>query len=163
MLRARTIVPVLRASMALLVASALAACSRHDEASAYAPGLGEIMTLTQMRHAKLYFAGEAANWPLASYETDELEEGFHDAVAFHPTHTDAPLALSATLPEMVDAPIAALRAAVAARDKAQFERAFDALTAGCNACHRALQFGFNVVQRPTANAFSNQDFAAPPS
>src|SRR5690242_6266881 len=28
----------------------------------YAPGLGEIMTLQQMRHVKLWFAGQAANW-----------------------------------------------------------------------------------------------------
>ena len=42
----------------------------------YTPGLGEIMTLNQMRHIKLWFAGKATNWPLASYELDELEEGF---------------------------------------------------------------------------------------
>jgi hypothetical protein len=37
------------------------------------------MTLTQMRHAKLWFAGQAANWPLAAYELDELHEGMQDA------------------------------------------------------------------------------------
>ena len=142
----------------------LASCGGGSRSpDAYAPGLGEIMTLTQMRHAKLYFAGEAENWPLASYETDELEEGFHDAIAFHPTHKDAPVSVAATLPAMVDQPVAALRTAIAAHDKEQFERAFDALTDGCNACHRALQFGFNVVRRPTVNAYSNQDFVAPAS
>ena len=148
-------------AVSMLVAGALAACSRSDDVTAYTPGLGEIMTLTQMRHAKLFFAGEAENWALASYETDELEEGFRDAVAFHPTHKDSPVDLRATLPEMVDAPIADLRVAIEAQDKTQFERGFDALTAGCNACHRAMRFGFNVVQRPTQNAFSNQDFVAP--
>src|ERR1700692_621005 len=46
----------------------------------YAPGLGEIMTLTQMRHLKLWLAGAAKNWELADYELDELKEGFDDAI-----------------------------------------------------------------------------------
>lgn len=54
--------------------------------AAYAPGLGEIMALPQMRHAKLWLAGSVANWPLAAYELDELREGFSDASKFHPTH-----------------------------------------------------------------------------
>src|SRR5215470_18061893 len=56
---------------------------------AFVPGLGEIMTLTQMRHSKLWFAGQNANWPLAAYEIDELKEGMEDAATFHPTHKDA--------------------------------------------------------------------------
>jgi hypothetical protein len=44
----------------------------------YQPGLGEIMSLQQMRHIKLWFAGNAANWPLADYEIGELGEGFDD-------------------------------------------------------------------------------------
>ena len=42
------------------------------------PGLGEIMTLQQLRHIKLWFAGRAGNWPLADYEIGELNEGFED-------------------------------------------------------------------------------------
>ena len=42
------------------------------------PGLGEIMSLQQMRHIKLWFAGHAGNWPLADYEIGELKEGFDD-------------------------------------------------------------------------------------
>jgi hypothetical protein len=140
----------------------MAACAGEDKpSSAYAPGLGEIMTLTQMRHAKLWFAGEAENWDLAAYETDELEEGFHDAVEFHPTHKDSPLTLSDVLPAMTGAPVAALRTAIGRHDKRAFEEAFDSLTAGCNNCHRAMKIGFNVVQRPTADAFFNQNFALP--
>ena len=36
------------------------------------PGLGEIMGVIQQHHAKLYYAGTKANWPLAEYELDEL-------------------------------------------------------------------------------------------
>lgn len=138
----------------------VAACSGHEEpVPTYTSGLGEIMIFTQMRHAKLWMAGEAENWELAAYETDELEEGFHDVATFYPTHNDSPLPLSKALPAMTNAPVAALRAAIAKRDKAPFEAAFDSLTAGCNNCHRTVKVGFNVVRRPTSDAFPNQDFS----
>jgi hypothetical protein len=127
----------------------------------YVPGLGEIMAATQMRHLKLWFAGEAGNWALASYEIDELEEGFADAVRFHPTHKSAPRPLTELVPQFTAGPIAALRSAVAHRSTAEFAAAHDALTQGCNGCHAAAGFAFNVVRRPTANPYSNQDFSAP--
>lgn len=145
---------------ALIGCVLLVACSGSGEGpTPYTPGLGEIMTLTQMRHAKLWYAGEAGNWELAAYELDELGEGFADARTYHPTHKDAPQPLALVLPTMVDAPLAALRIAVDRQDRVAFDAAFDALTDGCNACHRTMKFGFNVVQRPRTNAFPNQDFA----
>jgi len=128
------------------------------DAGGYVIGLGEIMGLNQMRHAKLWFAGEAGNWPLAAYEIDELREGFADAARFHNHHKDVPEPLSRMIPQYVDAPLARLDNAVRRGDRADFERAFDSLTAGCNACHEAAGFGFNVVKRPTAPPFTNQSF-----
>src|SRR5262249_19825377 len=55
-------------------------------------GLGEIMSLQQMRHLKLWFAGNAANWELADYELDELKEGFDDVLKRFPTKDGVPLA-----------------------------------------------------------------------
>src|SRR4051812_46176182 len=49
----------------------------------YAPGLGEVMSRVQQHHAKLYFAGKAENWDLASYELDEIKEGLDDAGHAH--------------------------------------------------------------------------------
>lgn len=117
------------------------------------------MTLNQMRHAKLWFAGESRNWALADYELDELQEGFADVVKYHPTHKDAPLPLSELVPKIMGERIRALRSAIASKDRKTFETAFDDLTAGCNACHRATNFGFNVVRRPEGSAwYGNQDF-----
>jgi len=124
----------------------------------YVPGLGELMSLQQMRHAKLWFAGQAGNWPLASYEVDELTEGFDDIVRLHPTHKDSPVAPRDVIPTMVMAPLDVVRRAVDAHDGAAFTAAFDALTEGCNNCHRATSFGFNRVQRPAANPYPNQVF-----
>lgn len=39
-----------------------------------APGLGEYMTTIQLHARKLWFAAKAANWELATYELQELEE-----------------------------------------------------------------------------------------
>lgn len=128
---------------------------------AWKPGLGELMSLQQMRHVKLWFAGEAGNWKLADYELDELKEGFADVVKLHPTHKDSPLPVSELVPKIIDAPLSDVRRAIEAKDRPRFRKAYDALTAGCNSCHQATNFGFNVVQRPAMNPYPNQAFALP--
>jgi hypothetical protein len=126
---------------------------------AYAPGLGELMTLQQMRHTKLWLAGQAGNWELAAYELDELGEGFDDVVKFHPTHKDSPVAPKDAIPRIITQPLADLRAAVNKKDSGAFARTYDALTAACNNCHQATNFGFNRVQRPETNPYPDQVFA----
>jgi hypothetical protein len=160
-----------RWGLALAAAIVVAGCAREPArpapaettpaAEPYTPGLGDIMSLQQMRHVKLWFAGEAGNWDLASYELDELEEGFDDAVKFHPTHKDSPVAIKDVIPQLTPTPIADLRKAVAARDQTAFRQAFDELTAVCNGCHEATKFGFNRVQRPATNPYPNQVFEPP--
>lgn len=127
----------------------------------YAPGLGELMTFQQMRHTKLWFAGQALNWDLAAYELDELGEGFDDIVKFHPTHKDSPVAPKDAIPRMVTQPLADLRAAVEKKDSIAFAERYDALTGACNNCHDATNFGFNRVQRPASNPYPNQVFSPP--
>ena len=136
----------------------LTSCTHQSEPPTYTPGLGEIMSLNQMRHAKLWFAGENANWPLAQYELDELQEGLADAAAFHPIHKDAELPIPAMITMLMSPPIKRLEAVVQAHDREHFAAAFDSLTAGCNGCHQATKFGFNIVVRPTVNPYTNQDF-----
>lgn len=127
-----------------------------DAAQAYLPGLGEIMSATQMRHAKIWFAGKAGNWELAHYELDEIREGLDDAVKFHPVFKNVPV--SAMLDQLTAQPLADLDAAIAAKDSAGFRKAFDSLTGACNACHRAAGHGYIVIKRPGASPFSNQAF-----
>src|SRR6202051_2701492 len=67
-----------------LVASVLFAAAQPAK-EPYAPGLGEFMTATQLRHAKLWFAGKENNWDLAAYEIDEIMEGLEDAARLYPT------------------------------------------------------------------------------
>jgi cytochrome c556 len=132
--------------------SAAPAAAQAGSAEPYQPGLGEIMALQQMRHIKLWFAGSAGNWPLADYEIGELNEGFDDVKNL----------LGGDIVEQhVGAPIAALQKAIDSKNRAAFAAAFDKLSAGCNACHHALDHGFIVIQRPSVLPYSNQSFAVP--
>src|SRR5436190_18725073 len=103
---------------------------------AYVPGLGEMMTLQQMRHSKLWLAGQSGNWDLVTYEVEELGEGFDDVVKYHPTHKDAPVGPKDAIPRMITEPIAQLKTVAEKKDSSAFPAAFDALTDACNNCHK---------------------------
>ena len=70
----------------------------------------------------------------------------------------APRPLTEVIPEYSAGPIAALRGAITGGSGTDFVAAYEALTEGCNRCHIAVNFSFNVVTRPTGNPFSNQVF-----
>src|SRR5216110_2272082 len=123
----------------------LAASAEQNEP--FKPGLGEIMTLQQMRHLKLWLAMQAGNWALADYELDELKEGFEDITKYYPTKDDVPVGTMAE--------------AIEAKDKKNFAGGFDRLTASCNACHQASKKDFIRIQRPAGNPYTNQSFAPP--
>ena len=122
----------------------------------YAPGLGEFMTFTQLRHAKLWFAGEAKNWDLAGYEIDELKEGLEDAAKFYPTHDGIPV--GEMIKANVTGPLDQLAKAVTEKSASKFNQAFDDLTAACNICHAGANKAFIKIRRPTQPPVSNQEF-----
>src|SRR5262245_58005265 len=51
-----------------LAIAASTVIAQERAAQGYVPGLGEIMSLQQMRHAKLWLVGSRGNWDLAGYE-----------------------------------------------------------------------------------------------
>ena len=148
---------IVAACIALLTSVLLAAAQPAREP--YAPGLGEFMTATQLRHAKLWFAGKANNWDLAAYEIDEIAEGLEDAEKQFPTHDGIPVA--DMIKANIDPAVEELKKAVAARSSTQFSAAFDKLTSACNTCHTGANKPFIRIQRPTSAPLSNQNFAPP--
>lgn len=123
----------------------------------YSLGFAEFMIFTQIRHAKLWVAGDARNWDLADYQIDELKEGLEDAVKYFPTYKEMPV--GQMIEAVMKAPIADMEGAIKARDRTKFVAAFDKLTGACNTCHQSAKRAFIVIQRPTVAPYSNQSFA----
>jgi hypothetical protein len=131
--------------------------------TAYHPELGEQMLGIQIRHARLWFAGEAQNWNLAAFELQELREAFDAVVEQNPEHaTFQPQRLADILPAMTKGPITALRDSIDHSSKPEFEKAFDALSAGCTGCHHIAGNDFLVIQRPKTPLLDNLQTAIAP-
>jgi hypothetical protein len=146
---------IVATTIAILASAVCAAAQPAKEP--YAPGLGEFMTATQLRHAKLWFAGKENNWDLAAYEIDEITEGLEDAEKQFPTREGLPVA--DMIKANIDPAIEELKKAVEARSSAKFAAAFDQLTSACNTCHAGANKPFIRIQRPTSSPLSNQNFA----
>jgi hypothetical protein len=114
------------------------------------PHLSEIMVQQQMRHIKLWFAGDAGNWPLADYEIDQLKDGFDDV---------AKLLGGDLAQQHVGGAISQLEQAIESKDHTAFVSAFDRLSLGCNQCHRTLDHAFIVIRRPDLLPYSDQNFS----
>ena len=124
--------------------------------SAYHPELGEQMLGIQIRHARLWFAGQAQNWLLAAFELQEIKEAFDAVVEQNPDHAIfQPQRLADILPALTKAPVTALRDAIDHGSKAEFDKAYDGLSAACSGCHRVAGNDFLLIQRPKAPILDN--------
>lgn len=120
-------------------------------AQPYAPRLGDIMGITQLRHIKLWFAGNDRNWNLANYELEQIKYSFQDAMTFYP---GLPVANMTSMAE----PSAQIGLAIRAKDKTKFAKAFGELTTACNGCHTSQGYGFIVIKVPSSSPFSDELF-----
>lgn len=123
-------------------------------AESYKPGFGEFMSGIQAHHSKLWFAGQNQNWKLADFEIHEIMEAIDDIQKYE---TDRP---ESHLIKMINPAIDSINQAIKKEDPTLFKTNFTYLTNTCNACHRAVNFEFNVVKIPDSLPFSNQDFKA---
>ena len=118
----------------------------------YVPRLGDIMNAVQSRHIKLWFAGKARNWELATYELVLLKAGLLEAAVLY---EGIPVTNVTTMKKPVDS----ISAAIEARDGRRFAKAVGELTDGCNACHKSMGRGFILMRMPSEQPFSDQSFA----
>jgi hypothetical protein len=142
--------------MTLLVAGSTTAVAQSGlcawAAEQYVPQLGDIMNAAQVRHQKLYFAGRAHNWELAAYQSHQLRGNLRDAAVLYPgIPIDDVTTLAKRLQTVDDA--------IAAKNSAQFTKAFGDLTDGCNQCHQSMERSFIVMKQPSDQVFGNQQFA----
>ena len=141
---------------AVIVAGSTMLAAAQPARAPYEPGLGEFMMATQLRHAKLWFAGKNNNWALAAYEVDEIKEGLEDAAKYHASNDGVPVA--ELIKALIDPRLEQLEKAIEGKSSTQFAAAFDELTNGCNSCHAKAGKGFIRIQRPTTPPVSNQNF-----
>ena len=120
--------------------------------TSYKPGLGEFMLSVQVHHAKLWFAGNNQNWPLADFEINEIKEALEDIRKYC---ADRPETKTIS---MILAPIDSVSNAIKQQNGTQFKSSYYLLTATCNTCHSATSHAFNVITIPSKVPFSNQDF-----
>ena len=118
----------------------------------YKPGFGEFMSGIQTHHAKLWFAGQNQNWPLADFEVHEIQEALDDVQKFC---SDRPEVKAIG---MIGPPIDSVANAIQQKDLHFFNRSFILLTNTCNKCHQSTEHGFNVVTIPASLPVVNQDF-----
>ena len=113
------------------------------------PELGQQMLMLELRHDRLWWAGEAGNWNLAYYMAGELGEDIQGIVE---TNGDAaelqPQKLSEVMPAMLNAPLKNLMDAIGTHDKTKFAKAYDDLSAACTGCHRVAGNPMLIIQRP---------------
>lgn len=121
-------------------------------ADAYKPGFGDLMGSIQIHHNKLFFAGENKNWKLADFEVHEILEALEDLPKFCKDREEIKSL------QMIQPAIDSINIAISQKNSTLFKNSFVLLTNTCNNCHRATNFGFNVVKIPDTPPFSNQDF-----
>ena len=118
----------------------------------YKPGMGDFMAALQIHHAKLYFAGQAANWKPATFEMKEIGEAFDGIRQYN---TDRPELKSI---DMIKPALDSVAQAILLKDGKLFMNCFLNLTKTCNKCHQATNHEFNLIKIPDTPPFSNQIF-----
>jgi hypothetical protein len=116
----------------------------------YVPRLGDIMNAAQTRHIKLWYAGKAANWELASFELARLKTNLVDAALLY---SGIPVTNVTTLA----GPLQSVSDAIEAKDNQRFTKAYGELTGGCNACHQSMDRSFIAIRTPTEQSFGFGD------
>lgn len=126
------------------------------------PELGQQMLELQIRHDRLWWAGEAGNWNLAYFMVGELGEALR---GIEQSNGDAaelqPQKLSEVMPSMMNPAVARVQDALARQDEAAFARAYDELSAACTACHELAGNPMLVIQRPRTPLLDNLRYAPP--
>jgi cytochrome c553 len=142
-------------TVAACAAASLAALAEEPkpaEQPAYTPRLNDIMILTQLGHFKLWYAGAVQNWPLASYELEQIRASTRLAKALYPGNANLNMDAMTSAADGLDK-------AIQAKDTAKFTSAFTNLTAACNACHQTAGFGFIKIRVPRLSPIETSPFS----
>ena len=117
---------------------------------ALVPNQPTVMTHVAYHFTNLWFAAQRGNWPLAGYYLGEVRSNLKWAARIRPLReTPAGEVDVAGIAEAVDdTELAALAAAVEAKDPAGFANAYDDAITACYACHKAVGKPYLRPRRP---------------
>jgi hypothetical protein len=102
--------------------------------------------------SNLWFAGQHQHWELANFYWSETRSHLRWAVRIIPKRKDSAgreIDLEAILQAIENSPLKQLHDAIAAKDKAGFEKAYRFTLEGCYSCHKASDKPFLRPQIPT--------------
>src|SRR5665647_100463 len=129
------------------------------------PHLADLMNeAMQVHHAKLWLAGHAGNWVLASYELMKIKETIEEVketiVDIQASSAQWRLAPVGEMLKTFGSNLSSLDQAISSKDASKFEVSYREITATCNACHQSAGQSHIKIIVPTnsSGAFSNQDF-----
>jgi hypothetical protein len=120
-----------------------------------------VMTDVAYHFTNLWFAAQHGHWDLAKFYATETGSHLHWAVRVIPKRKDSlgrEIDLESILQAFENAPLKQVQEAIAAKDKAAFEKAYRFSLESCYACHKAADKPFLRPQIPTAPAVSIINF-----
>jgi hypothetical protein len=89
----------------------------------YVPRLSDIMSAVQLRHLKLWAAGQKQNWELAAFELDQVKAGLAEALTLY---NEIPV----TSFSVIETPLKSIDSAISTKNSPEFSKSFKGLTAG---------------------------------
>jgi len=123
----------------------------------FKPALDDLMTmLVQPRHIRLFYAGLSENWQLAAFQANELRGALARIGRTIPNYRN--INVDTAVASIFADRMAAVDAAIKARDLNAFRTAFADMTTACNDCHQGLEHPFLKIKVPDPGGFPNQDF-----
>lgn len=125
-----------------------------DSLKQQVPGLGEYMSAIQLHISKLWFAGQASNWNLASYELNELGEAVEGAEALHAIRDS--VSVTGVLQSVHNSQLETLKQSILGKKRKTFLNAYSQTLDACNGCHRSAGYSFIHIMMPTAPPVTNQ-------
>jgi hypothetical protein len=127
------------------------------------PSQSHTMMDVEFHFANLWFAGKAANWPLATFYFNETRQHLGWAVRVVPIRRLAgggQLDLRPMLKGIEETGLAPIKAAIDKSDGAAFEAAYRQMLTQCLACHTAAEKPYLRPEIPKAPPSALIDMAA---
>ena len=125
-----------------------------------APRLGENMSTIQLHAGKLWFAAKAANWELAAYELQELEETM-EAVKKLDAEKNG-VKISNVMDSVLQTQVSQLADSIKRKSPIEFQTSYDETLSACKGCHTESGHKFIQIVRPSTPPVTNQKWQMSP-